>query len=104
MVAKKWIIYDGKLLISSSVEFHSDILPKDYDKSKIQGGGRWEILADDKVMLFYGISFDFGSSNEEIFTKAYEDTLLSEAVTDNKPFFSTKEWFSDAQKEYLATK
>ena len=108
MLAKKWVIYDGQLLISSSVEFHSEILPENYDKKKVQGGGRWEILDnrlyEDRIIFFYGISTDFGSASPEAFKQAYEATALADSITQYTPLFSTKEWFSAVIKEYLANK
>lgn len=59
----KFVIYDGEIHMGK-VFFHKDLLPDDYEKSKVFGGGIFEIRDD--TLIFKGESHDFGKFNEEM--------------------------------------
>jgi len=93
MVAKKFVINDGWLIIGQ-VEFHEDLI-KGRDRSKTVGGGRWHYEKDINTIYFYGESTDFGSVTKEEFDAAFKQPSVEQATI----IFSDKMFLSDVLKE-----
>lgn len=77
----KYIIYreNGKTYFAGGyVEFHRQLAPKSsrnsysYDNNVI-GGGKFKIDDDNKQIIFYGSSDDFGSVDKKLLKKVLED-------------------------------
>jgi len=100
-MANKWLIVNGEFRMSGSVEFHRELLKEGERKSNTQGGGWWGIDRASLSLLLYAKSEDFGSSKKEDVLEAIKKFRFPGYMVLNKlkVFISTKEWFSDAQKE-----
>lgn len=103
-MARKWIINDSQFIISGCVEFHFELLGPHRKRELTIGGGRWEKIEEDNVILLYGTSDDFGSVTKEQFNSVFENTFLSPSWAKFTYVFSEKEWFKDALKEYQNSK
>lgn len=86
-MARKFLILENEILVSSSVDFHRELLPQKFelhkDRNKIFGGGWWYENRREKQFLFYRESVGFGQfnkaklieliqTNETIFSMRYE--------------------------------
>ena len=98
-MANKWLIVDGQFRMSSGVEFHKELLKQNENKSNTQGGGWWNLERSQPAMFLYAKSEDFGPAKKEDVIKALESARLPIWMEGIKFFISTKEWFTDAQKE-----
>lgn len=78
MVAKKFVINDGWLIIGQ-VEFHEDLI-KNRDRSKTVGGGRWVYVKETNSIYFYGESTDFGQVTKEQFDAAFKQPSVENAT------------------------
>lgn len=94
MVAKKFVINEGYLILGQ-VEMHEDLV-RGRDYGKTVGGGRWQVDEQDKnTIYFYGSSVDFGKVTKEQFDAAFKQPSLERMNI----IFSEKEFFSDVLKE-----
>jgi hypothetical protein len=88
-MAKKFVIYDGTLMLGD-VEFHEDLV-RGADKNKVAGGGRWLKDPETQIIYFYGSSVDFGKVTREEFDKSDKQPSLLRF----KIVFSEKEYMKD---------
>lgn len=58
----KYIIYgeNKQLIMGFSVNIHLELIPKDGNKELVRGGGRISVKDDEKAVLLYHLSTDFG--------------------------------------------
>lgn len=77
MIAKKFVINDGDLIIGQ-VEMHLDLV-KGMDYKKTVGGGRWYFDRPNNTMYFYGESLEFGQVTKEQFDKARKQPSIERA-------------------------
>lgn len=84
-VFDKYIIYDNELIIGR-VTYHKELLPDDFDKRKVLGGGSWRNDKVKKIVCFFGESYDFGEATVENFQKALSNSFLC-GYSDAKRFF-----------------
>ena len=84
----KYLLYDGKIRMGFSIDYHNELLPKDYDKALIKGGGRIDIDRENKRILFYGISAEFGECKKEDFLKAIPESWISPSLVGYKIFWA----------------
>lgn len=59
MKPSKFVIYEGKIILGR-VDYHKDLLPPNYDVTKIDGGGVFTYCRENKVIVLSGSSHDFG--------------------------------------------
>lgn len=90
---KKWILLEGKLLISASVDYHKELIP--WPKSGEQnqtpkGGGLWHIDASKKEITLFGASMDFGPCRKDDVQAACEQTWFSTRWDGYSVFFSDR--------------
>ena len=84
-MAQKWIINNGKILISASVEYHKELAK---DHSLTIGGGLW--LTDCLGLYLYGVSGDFGTVTKEQLQAAIDkDFIFQERFDGYFVYFST---------------
>lgn len=101
---RKFIIYNNEIRMGV-VEYHKELLPKNYDKSLIKGGGRWEWnkeLFGDKI-FFFGKSHDFGYAKKDDFFAAWDNSLISPSLESAEVYFSEHEYLSDVLKYFNVT-
>ena len=94
MKANKFIIQNGRMRLGF-VEYHSELLADKKNRTLIAGGGRYAIFENEKVILFYGTSNEFGSVSDDAFTRCLKPSVLNIYQI----LFSKKEYFSDAKIE-----
>ena len=102
MLAKKFIIQHG-LLIMGEVQHHYELAQND---EGVVGGGRYHLHSKDGdgVFIFYGTSDKYGKVSSEQFYLVLSKSLLPDNYKNAEFFFSAKEWFTDALREYLSFK
>ncbi len=84
----KFLIYNGTIRMGWNIDFHNELLPKDHDKALIQGGGRIDIDKEKKVILFYGLSAEFGECTKEDFLKALPESWFSPSLEGYRVFYA----------------
>lgn len=88
MLHSKFIVENGDIIIGK-VEFHKELVT---DKSKVRGGGLFQLSDDKKTILFFGKSFDFGEPHEEELIEAvknkrvFANPLRIHHITDKHKF------------------
>lgn len=81
----KWIIEDGKLRIGKC-SFHKELCS---DKEKVSGGGWCKLNFDEKYVIFYSSSHDFGNVNLDQMKAAKENGTKRVRLKD---LFENYEW------------
>lgn len=82
-MASKYIINNGKLLMSSSVDFHFE-LAKDHSTTK--GGGKFCIEGNN--LHLYGASVDFGQAKIEDVKEALKNEIVQMKLEKYNVFYS----------------
>lgn len=104
MAKQKYIIFNN-LILFSTVDFHSELLPKENEAKKdfrvnyenhnsVKGGGYWHVDHDNKVLLLYSCSTDFGFVEMEDLLKALPETSFN--LEGYHVFYSQKIKLDDA--------
>lgn len=70
----KFIIYDNEI-IYGTVEYHKQLLPKNPDVSKISGGGQFKTDKNNKIITFYGSSYQYGGCKPENIQSAIKNSI-----------------------------
>jgi hypothetical protein len=92
MLYPKFMIYDNVIIVGK-VEFHQDLLPKDFDMSKVYGGGMFDILNENKKIILYGKSEKFGRfCQERANSFPFEDSRIQDYERVVKPYNEYEEW------------
>lgn len=60
----KFIVYKGEIRLARVV-LHKHLLPDNYDPNDVQGGGEFEVDSEEKTLLLFGKSYDFGPFDKE---------------------------------------
>lgn len=90
MIAKKFVINDGWLILGQ-VELHEELV-RGRDYGKTVGGGRWHVDEQDRnTIYFYGSSVDFGKVTREQFEESFKQPSLERMNV----IFSEKENLND---------
>ena len=74
-MASKYLIVDNKFLMSSSIDYHVELLPKEH--KIISGGGRFHLDHDNKRIILYDKSDQFKGAKKEDILSALENSFLS---------------------------
>lgn len=74
IIVKDWSGENINIRIGN-VFFHRDLLYKSDEKDNIDcyGGGKWDLDYDNKTIILYGSSDDFGSPNKKDIEKAIKN-------------------------------
>lgn len=84
----KYVLYEGIIRIGFGVSYHRDLLPKDWVKEKVKGGGRVALDHEKKAILFYGISAEFDDCKKEDFLAALHTSYFSARLHGYKIFWA----------------
>lgn len=84
----KYLLYDGTIRMGWSINFHNELLPKEHDKALIKGGGRIALDKENKRILFYALSAEFGECKKEDFLKAIPESWFSPSIVGYKIFWA----------------
>lgn len=96
---RKYIIYDGRLIMDH-VDNHEDMVQsKQLDRSLVQGGGWWHLDRRRSVVYLWASSEDFGQPTKEVVVNAIEKKYLTGFQQLFKYSFSTSESLSEAIEE-----
>lgn len=100
-MAKKWIVDNGTFKIGN-VDFHKEL---SRNPENIQGGGYWDKNQEEKTLLLYGASEDFGKVLKSELQLALETSLLSPFLNYYRVFYSEETDFESAKKHcsYIGT-
>ena len=61
----KFIIYQGELLIAR-VDFHRELLPEEYSKGDVKGGGFAIVNSEERTLEVSGKSEEFGYYDQDL--------------------------------------
>lgn len=70
-----------------AVKFHLELIPKEGSRDKVQGGGRIHLINEEKKVIFYGISADFGAAEKDKVIAALKETRFPRAWEGYKVFY-----------------
>ena len=90
MAIPKFILYgpDNNIRLSFNVEFHLELIPIGGSRNEVKGGGRISVRDEDKKILFYGLSTDFGPCDKDDLIKAIKEAFMPVAWEGYKVFYS----------------
>lgn len=99
-MAQKFLIINDAL-ITGTVEFHKELVREGTKREDIKGGGWYHWDEEEKVVLFYSTSQDYGSVTIEEWLEALksEDTWISPFWDDHKFIFSDRLKLEDVYKQ-----
>ena len=102
MQKPKYIITKDNEFIFSHVELHMDLLPYE-QRNQIAGGGWWHLDNDDKELILYGTSIDFGHVTMEQIIDCFKNGIVPKALanTVEKVFYSSMPNIGYAKKEKM---
>ncbi len=100
MNASKYIILGTKLVMSSNVEFHRELVP-DGNTERIGGGGRFHIDHHNKAVILYGKSEQYNEPNPSMLRKAAYDYEWESGLAGYSILHSTCEYLSEALKNNI---
>lgn len=99
-MASKYLIIDDSFRMSSSIEYHKELVPEK-NTGTIHGGGRFFIVDDTKDVFLYDSSDDFGAATKEQILAALRESFLSPSL-DGYSFYITHEnSLAKAMKEQI---
>lgn len=93
-MASKWIVVDGKFILSPGVEYHKQLVPRNY--TKVSGGGSFFIDDENNRVILYGTSMDFGSPTNDDVIYALSNSYLS-------PYIETMTFYLMLGEYYLSS-
>lgn len=95
----KYIIKDGKMFLGH-VEFHRDLIPVETTPKRVLGGGWWFHDKDEKSLLLFGSSLDFGHVTKEQILEVVHNDGLPASITGrvNKIYHSMQAMLNPAQQ------
>jgi len=76
IMANKYLVVDNSIIFSTNVEYHSELVPKQY--KKIFGGGRFHIDDKEKKIYLYDTSHDYGRADYSEILRTLILTCLTE--------------------------
>lgn len=87
-IIPKYVMYEGILRMGFNVNFHRDLLPKDWVKEKVQGGGRVALDLDKKALLFYCLSAEFNECEKGAIIEALPKSYFGARYAGYKIFWA----------------
>jgi hypothetical protein len=96
---RKYILYDGQLIIGAGDKFHAGLIPMGGAAASVKGGGR--ILVDDemKTLIFYSLSSDYGFAEKVDVEKALRTANLPREWAGYKVLHSYQHDLKDLRKD-----
>lgn len=93
MSIPKYILYgpELQLLMSFSVDFHLELIPKSGTTNQVKGGGRIAVDDKEKKVLLYWESTDFGPVKKEELLEAVKTAWFSLRWDGYKVFYAPPE-------------
>lgn len=86
----KFILYGptNQLIMSFGVEFHLELIPNRGSMNDVKGGGRINVQDQEKKVLFYAQSTDFGPCDKHDLIMAIKTTHLPAKWKGYKVFYA----------------
>lgn len=93
-MASKYLIVDNKFLMSSSIEYHAELLPREH--KVVSGGGRFYLDHDNKRIILYDKSDQFKGAKRDDIMSALENSFLSGSLNGYAVYITESDLLSQA--------